>query len=1206
MAEAPYWNLVSRTSTSVGRVACGAGRQGVESARPWFVGAGAEQDVQENVLPQSCIQKAYALEPQPRAVRRWDGQGAPERQTWGRRGLGARPVDLHAPARVWTEAGAEKSAVPKFASFRPKPPPQPLDHAAPPTAGSDSRPAKRRRSLSPADRKGSRYHRDLHSGGDRADERAKTRVARDRSHRPHDVRDRSGERRKSSGDHTRRLQHPSNLRIPAVAAVDHGDRFAADLTGDAQNLTYGRLHKYSIPSYRRSGYGRIIGLSKHSRIDAESSTEHTVSILDSPESKGPRERALLKGQRNRHLPELHVSASARDGINEDDSQDYILLRPGHGSNLSVHTSDHEGDEFRDYRDIRSTGPSHSRPTDPDLEYIHPDENQSPFDLADLQARQRNAELFRLTKQDPETLDVWLDLISHQEHLVNPGVKATDLSDVERRTLADMRISIYEKALKFIPATKGTVREHLLQGMLEEASIVWDARKYLQRSAEILRDHPTSFPLWTRYLDAAQTNPINFRFEDGKNFFLKCLHDIKSPASSARDDIDGVGQDVQLYILLRYTTFLREAGYEELSVATWQALIEFHIFKPNSEVEADAATALALFEQFWESEAPRFGEMHSRGWCHHKETDVIPPSDDPNSDSDELSVIHPFGSFAHREQAALERSPFPGRTMEETESDDPFHVIFYSDIKDVLETTGPRFSRRSLIQAFVIYLGLPAMQTDRASTGLGARASQWRSDVFLGNGLFGDSRPFMDHSTSESRRMWKCQITTDLLFSEVFPDLCHRNGHVETPLASFARRCLATLAQAFPSDDVLTEYHLAFEAQYFPATSSKVGKDILKKQPSSLRLYNACAIIEAKLDRNEKAEKIWAGALKMKDSFPAQSRADAVLLLRSWVWNELKLGHPGKALSLLLSYGIGDDSSDGEVSSAALLRATRTFKDDFEHALSQSQSQLISLNSECLALLAYHTQSNGLQAAVTVIHDHCAAVLKSAQTDTLALELLHQVKTGILTHHIHQKRSYKPAFIRSELEASIKAFPDNTMFLDLYRDVEKRFRIDDRVRSILKDEVIAKGQSPMVGWSFALDQEMSRFLGQASGSTAESVRATFTRALLSTGSAVRHSKTLWWRWFRFEALVLSRRSLESVSLGKHDSKQSSQKLKEVFLNGLHHLPWAKSWVLEGLRTFDSEDDHHWSMPELKSLFNVLIERELRVRVEGLEDLLDDLA
>jgi hypothetical protein len=66
------------------------------------------------------------------------------------------------------------------------------------------------------------------------------------------------------------------------------------------------------------------------------------------------------------------------------------------------------------------------------------------------------------------------------------------------------------------------------------------------------------------------------------------------------------------------------------------------------------------------------------------------------------------------------------------------------------------------------------------------------------------------------------------------------------------------------------------------------------------------------------------------------------------------------------------------------------------------------------------------------------------------EEIHQSKARLLYHHMTTSKSYKPSLTREELEESIKLFPDNTIFLSLYYWLESRFRIDDRVRSMIRN------------------------------------------------------------------------------------------------------------------------------------------------------------
>ena len=425
------------------------------------------------------------------------------------------------------------------------------------------------------------------------------------------------------------------------------------------------------------------------------------------------------------------------------------------------------------------------------------------------------------------------------------------------------------------------------------------------------------------------------------------------------------------------------------------------------------------------------------------------------------------------------------------------------------------------------------------------------------------------------------------------------------------RCaLELLVRSFAEEEGLTEYYLAFMCHYFSNEASKVARTTLKRQSSSLRLYNACALVESALGKSEKAAHVWSGAIRMKEKFHAQAQQDVAILWQNWTWSEMQQGDPQHALSRLISFdgSLGSQPIATVASSSATLRVKKAFREGFAHACSNRNAQLASSNAECVALLAYMSQSDALMAAIGVLQEYCAQIsgLATSASASMTMELLHQAKARIIRHHIKQRQPYRPADVRSTLENSIDLFPNNTMFLSLYRENEARFRIDDRVRAILKDDGAADKRLPLIRFSLEVDQEMSRFSSQVSGSTAESVRATFSRALLANSSQVRNSEFLWARWLRFESGIVQLHAMGQSSLEKRRRLQAVQHWKQVFLGGLHHLPWSKAWILHGLDSFDSEQDYGWTLSELRRLYNLLHEREFRVRVEGVEDLLDDIA
>lgn len=535
-------------------------------------------------------------------------------------------------------------------------------------------------------------------------------VKRRRSSSPGSERTHHHRRQKNeSGRHAR----PLDTSTPVKASIRHesptdNHLYMIDRKGDPQNWSYQRLHKYAIPNYYRTGYGNILGLANRIKIDRETSVEDKIYLIDTRRLPAlSKERSLLKRPKLNPISELRIDSRLHDQA-FDSTTDFIPLRSVRPLTRRS-TPSPDPDALLEIKALHNSKPSPAKPADADLVYASSDGETGTSDL-DAATRQRTIELSRRTRIEPASLEAWLELIAHQERLLrpaNPAVVLADLSNSERRSLADLRLHIFEKASKCIPVNDKSARETLFHAMFQEASIVWALPKYLQKLRDAIRELPASFLLWTMYLGAAQTKSIGFRFEEGKAFFLESLRSMRAACPASRTPPDEEIQDMHLYILLRYTTYLREAGYSELSIGLWQGLVEFHLFRPDLNPGTDLGAAVQCFEKFWESEVPRFGEHNGQGWRNNVSGGSEPAEDMCIVEQQVLSPGHPFRSFAISEEKLSDTLPFPGRTSEEIASGDPFHIIFFSDIKDVLEATPFQFSQRNLIDAFLCYLGLPA-------------------------------------------------------------------------------------------------------------------------------------------------------------------------------------------------------------------------------------------------------------------------------------------------------------------------------------------------------------------------------------------------------------------------------------------------------------------------------------------------------------------
>ena len=1045
-----------------------------------------------------------------------------------------------------------RTAVPKFGSFRPK--------ATPSSSYS--------KEATDKDRPSSR-HRDRSPSHDRHRNRTSDRKRSGEHHRHHrsDHQDRGHGHLSSS----RKQRSPSSE--VKQDKFEESDLFIVDRRGDAKNVEFGSLHRYSIPAYHRPGAGAV-------KTSAEGRSKRT-------------DRLLTAKSRELEPRSLRLVFQADTSIAAGEEEDFIPFRPSLKRKRASESPRPEGHGVG-YRAIGDSLEAKDQPEDEDLEYAS--DSDAGEDPAELEARRVNAELNKKVKDDPSNLDAWAALIDHQTNLVRPGAEVAGLTNSEKRTLADIRLSIYDRALKHITRGKPG-HEKLVLARLRECALIWESSKLFTAWNKILKENPNSTLLWTKYLDFVQTNQIHFRYENCKAAYIRCFKILddawrKAPPIERKDIATA-----KIYVLLRFTAFVRDAGYEELAYAVWQVILEYHFFKPPnlSGIEAE----LEALENFWESDVPRIGEEGAPAWDRFKGGDDGHVRNSIPLSTGSIDPKQPFASFSGLESEHLGTLLLPAATDDDSGTNDPFRFVMFSDLREVLECLLGHLPKSQLINGFLCFIGLPLLQGDDGSN---APEVSWRIDPFLSSSLLRHEREAECTAAllPEDCRHQNERTTTCSLFHGAFQEFNREKANSNdngVSIFRFVDRGLDKLVSRQSDNDLLAEYYLAFKLEVFPEDVSRTAKRLLKNKPSSLRLYNAYALIEIRLGRLSKAEEVWSAALSMVPSLAEEAKDDAILVWHSWVLTFLHLGENAKALGCLLSIADGAPTTrptkvtSGDVTAGQRLKTSRHFEEGFDRMRWKQRPGLAALHVECLAWLSYLMDDHALEPALGIYGKFSAKLTHS--DDLPALELLHQAKARMLKLHMRQRRPYKPALLRSILAESIKLFPNNTMFLEVHTQVGAQSRLDDRLRDAVRAHTADREAFLPVRWLFSIAEEIRRCSIEGSGSTPNSVRSLFASALLSQDSEVKHSPALWRVWFRFESSYFTNGTLGA------QSDDRLQKVKTVFYNGLRCLPWYKPWIVMGLKYFSRTTVV--KKDELSRIYDVLTEREMRIRVEGVEGL-----
>lgn len=745
--------------------------------------------------------------------------------------------------------------------------------------------------------------------------------------------------------------------LPTVTERDEtSEVFITDVRGDTNNLTYGTIHRYIIPPYLRAGAGNVVGLSTDNRIDRMSNSDKGLIISNRSLNRlGRREKYVFSKNVQKSQRQLRIQPVETPDQSFTDGNDFIPLtrlssrkrKLGEDHKVQSISESSEEEDGNHYRSIEGKAKHRDGPADRDLEYATDsaasDDGGRRTISPDEATKQRGIELTRRVDAQPTNIDAWLDLIAHQDDLLvfGTGGERRNLTNAEKRSIADIKLSMYEKALQKL--SKSDRVELIVLGVMEEGSKIWDTKKLGSKWRSVLEEYPGFIKLWTKYLDFQQTNFINFQYEECRTIFLNCLKvltSISSNVSSAvsKDDINAV----RIYVLLRLSLFMREAGYTEHALGLWQGILEFNFLQPekfgllaeDSRHAAYEKERLASFEEFWESEVSRIGEDGAEGWRTWTEKGGI--AADPRTEASKVPVNDEeiFATWVCWERRQALQSRNIARTIDEVEENDPFRVILFPDIRDYLFYVGNARLRFCLLNAFLAFCRLPPLTSgDALNPVLGWREdslimndlleqsenfiSRWYLDGSHGNSLEelavgGQSNKSAQTADADRRTLFDLPITSYLLSPDtLFPEKGKwfsnfdswpsrydgDNGPIEQ---AWIRRVLRMLADVGAGDIDLAEYYLAFEWSIDAGSARKTAKSILKKQPTCLRLYNAYALIVARSGNRAASDHVFGTAINMSKTFAESARRDVILLWRTWIWEYLALGDHDSALKHLLA------------------------------------------------------------------------------------------------------------------------------------------------------------------------------------------------------------------------------------------------------------------------------------------------------------------
>lgn len=1011
---------------------------------------------------------------------------------------------------------------PKFSSFRPKI--TPIAAYSPAPASKEGREKEHRKERS--------SHR-----GEQRDDGSSEKPHRSRHHREHGSRHhkRSGSRQ----EHRKHDQAPATVVEEQYDFDDDGrsDLYVVDRRGDVNNLKYGYNEKYKVPIYKEPSLRKLLG-------------DRGAFELE----KGPR-RSLLASlsanekQRLRTEAPLISHSTGQDDLVEKEV-DFITL--DHGKKRR-RTFQQASQRFLEKRNTPAFADADSSDTSESSEEV---DVVVPLEPTNTALRDEKVRLTRLVKDESTNAQAWLEYIDFQDTWIHQGreVEEFKLPREEQRSLAEVRLSIYQKALSSIAKTDPK-RERLFIGMMTESEVVLESAKHDEKWNQVVADNPGYMRLRQRFLEYSQTN-IRFDYNVCRE---RCLDYF------AFLDKDGVDETQLIHAILYVSAFMSQAGYREHAVAIWQALFDLNCSTRNARLSTgDWQAALDNFELVWDGEEPRFGECTDQSQPEQqpgslKTQSMSPPMKDKGSDTGARRWLR-------QEEMTTRQIMLPGRVADDDGMDDVYHVVLFSDIRPFLLQLSFDAFPHTLVNAFLCFMRLPPLNEENV---MDSSHDPFLRHEHLDLTISGCSKCKERAMAAEAKLILPhYRPTIQTLFS---PDSPFTRKHAceshYSQARDFTRLALKALVSRYPEWIDLAEYYLAFTLSAEPSVVRKEAKGLLKTSPASLRLYNAYGLIELRGEHANKGVIAIQAAIKMSIDFNDEVRSDLVYLWHTLIWEAICAQKYDEAWQYCLS--ITRTGAIRDVPASDIADAEHFFNNGRQHALDRARYDLSALNSTCLCLLYYLSSSRNISTAIEAFATQTAILSSYGPVAAVAIEALQQAQAALIEHHVVRTHStsYVPAIIRTALQDSIASFPTNTIFLSLYAETEARYRIDDRVRQVTRDILTRPSTSSkdddagsnLIISIFAIETELRRARSLAAGSTRHAVRAAFERA--AADKRCRHNGSIWSMYLDYELSLVKEKGGPKTSFEKNEG---AQRVMGIVYRGLRCLPWLKAWYVRGVQ------------------------------------------
>ncbi|KAK4687670.1 nuclear exosome regulator NRDE2, partial [Tremellales sp. Uapishka_1] len=927
--------------------------------------------------------------------------------------------------------------------------------------------------------------------------------------------------------------------------------FFEDKVGDSDVKRYGIASAKSVPRYHRNGQGRILGLSAGIRVvNNKKKTERGLEVAPLGRPSIPRYSSKTLDGAVANLKRILLRPA--NDVEADHDLDLDFLKFTIPSARPLRSTE----DLPSYRDVSIPQPE---PEDEDEIDIIP-ESLGTLTTLEQELQTRKTEAERYAKANPTDIDAWITLCKlHTDTGDGGSVKAN----------AEITLSILSKAFKADSRNDDSAKLH--RAYLRAAEGFLPPQKVDQRWKNVLEEFngDDKMSLWWGYLE----------WKEGEGFsdvdqvvddYLQCLRELRK----------GRKEDDMVVLFVKICCFLREAGYTERALATFQALIELTFFKPDHlrphpSFATDPVYFQGLlddFEAFWDSEFPRVGEHGAAGWKSWYSSSATNAAEPASSSRALEGFTHtsenPFERWREAERYQETNYSLPARATDlDVSDDDPFRVVLFSDIQDFLFPIAEEETKSRLIHEFLCFLGLPnsdGTACHKNTSGFWPIKATKRITYQTVGG-----EPMEPEYLRSIRDPFGCPVKA---FKGGRSERFGREGRwfrevdkrdLEGCDVGFMRNVFA-LFRSIKSNDELILLEFSFESAVSPKSAIKLAKSILAVERDNLLLWDVYARLERQRGSIAAARAVYMASLK-------GSEAEGTLALwAAWAEMEWEEGEADRCLQVLvMAAGVNRDFGELALSAPLGLVLTRFSAEETKEPARPAAILMLKSKQYYLAL---HRPYNWEQLLLLTLFTYYTTDI-TGTIDFLAslppAERSQQLLAKVI--YLHTNRNPSPASLsRDILEGSIAQYPTNTIFLSLHLYGELGNRVFGRIQ-----KTIAKLQAPTgILWGVWAEGVLaSRTFWDEDGNGAERVRSVLDRGIKDERG--KRESLIWKLFIEFEVLMKRYSSAKALL---YRAVMSIGGCKDLYL-----LP------------LESNLRPHFSNKELRDWSELMLERGIRLRV-----------